>query len=656
MRTGLSDDLRVISDLRKTAVIDRELHRLNVDIAALQETRLPEDGSLKEEHYTFFWQGRGIEDVREHGVGFAVRNTLLRTIEPPHGGTERILTLRLSTSAGFANIICVYAPTLQAPSETKDRFYELMANTIDRIPMPEHIYLVGDFNARVGTDHESWPEVLGHHGIGKMNENGQRLLEFCCHRNLCVTNTFFQNKLCHRASWRHPRSKHWHQLDLIITRRGSLNSVRNTRAYHSADCDTDHSLVISNIKIKPKKLHTLKRKCQPRIDASKASCPARNQILVEHLAELLPVERAERAADGWRSLRSAIYNAAVLAYGIKERNSADWFGANIGELEPTISSKRRAMLEYKSDPSQRNLQVLRAARKRAQQVARHCANNYWLQLSDSIQRASDSGNIRGMYEGIKRATGRPVARTALLRSRSGEPISSRTEQLSRWVEHYLDLYSNVNNVSQEALDAIENLPPLDALDAEPSVEELNKAIDILPCGKAAGEDGIPPEVIKSGKRALLGPLHELLCLCWREGQVPKDMRDAKIITLYKNKGDRSDCNNYRGISLLSIVGKVFARVVLGRLQALADRVYPESQCGFRAQRGTSDMIFSLRQLQEKCREQRRPLYIAFIDLTKAFDLVSRGGLFLLLRKMGCPPPSSQHHLFLPRRHAGRSQP
>ncbi|XP_018026545.1 uncharacterized protein LOC108681971 [Hyalella azteca] len=511
MRTGLSDDLRVISDFRKTAVIDRELHRLNVDIAALQETRLPEDGSLREEHYTFFWQGRGIGDVREHGVGFAVRNTLLRTIEPRHGGTERILTLRLSTSAGFANIICVYAPTLQAPPETKDRFYELLANTIDRIPMPEHIYLVGDFNARVGTDHESWPEVLGHHGIGKMNENGQRFLEFCCHHNF-------------------------------------------------ADCDTDHSLVISNIKIKPKKLHTLKRKCQPRIDASKASCPARYQILVEHLAELLPAERAERAVGGWCSLRSAIYNAAVLAYGIKERNSADWFGANVGELEPAISSKRRAMLKYKSDPSQRNLQVLRAA------------------------------------------------------------------------------YSNVNNVSQEALDAsMKNLPSLDALDAEPSVEELNNAIDILPCGKAAGEDGIPPEVIKSGKPALLGPLHELLCLCWREGQVPQDMRDAKIITLYKNKGDRSDCNNYRGISLLSIVGKVFARVVLGRLQALADRVYPESQCGFRAQRDTSDMIFSLRQLQEKCREQRRPLYIAFIDLTKAFDLVSRRGLFLLLRKIGCPP-------------------
>ena len=114
------------------------------------------------------------------------------------------------------------------------------------------------------------------------------------------------------------------------------------------------------------------------------------------------------------------------------------------------------------------------------------------------------------------------------------------------------------------------------------------------------------------------------------------MRDAKILTLYKNKGERSDCNNYRGISLLSLVGKVFARVALKKLQSLTERVYPESQCGFRAKRSTIDMIFSLRQLQEKCREQRLPLYIGFIDLTKAFDLVSRSGLFKLLQRIGCP--------------------
>ena len=175
------------------------------------------------------------------------------------------------------------------------------------------------------------------------------------------------------------------------------------------------------------------------------------------------------------------------------------------------------------------------------------------------------------------------------------------------------------------------------LDEEPSIEELSKEIDRLPSGKAPVKDCIPAEVIKSGKSDLLVPLYKLLIQCWKEGSVPQDMRDANIVTLYKNKGDRCDCNNYRVISLLSIVGKLFARIVLHRLQILADWIYPESQCGFRSKRSTVDMIFSLRQLQEKCREQNQPLYLAFIDLTKAFDLVSRDGLFKMLPLIGCPP-------------------
>ena len=155
-------------------------------------------------------------------------------------------------------------------------------------------------------------------------------------------------------------------------------------------------------------------------------------------------------------------------------------------------------------------------------------------------------------------------------------------------------------------------------------------------GKAPGQDGIPDEVFKCCGSELLDALHQLLCRCWEEGSVPQERRDSTIITRFKYNGDRNDRNNYRGISLLCIAGKMFARVALHRLQQLAERVSPESQCGFCSKRSTVGMV-SLRQLQEKCREQQQPLFIAFISLTKAFDLVSRDGLFKILPLMGCPP-------------------
>ena len=86
-----------------------------------------------------------------------------------------------------------------------------------------------------------------------MNENGQRLLELCTLHNLCISNTFFKGKPTHRATWRHPRSGHWHQLDMIIVRRASIGSVLISRSYHSADCNTDHAIVRAKIRITVKK-------------------------------------------------------------------------------------------------------------------------------------------------------------------------------------------------------------------------------------------------------------------------------------------------------------------------------------------------------------------------------------------------------------------
>ena len=134
MCPGLSDDLQQIHDARKTAIIDRELSKLKVDIAALQETRLPASGSLKEKDYTFFWQGLEPEERRLYGVGFAVCNTLLSSMEPFSQGTTRILSLHLSTPSEPANIFSVYAPTLCATAKAKDAFYDELEAKIREIP------------------------------------------------------------------------------------------------------------------------------------------------------------------------------------------------------------------------------------------------------------------------------------------------------------------------------------------------------------------------------------------------------------------------------------------------------------------------------------------------------------------------------------------
>ncbi|BHF79331.1 hypothetical protein SprV_0602245100 [Sparganum proliferum] len=124
---------------------------------------------------------------------------------------------------------------------------------------------------------------------------------------------------------------------------------------------------------------------------------------------------------------------------------------------------------------------------------------------------------------------------------------------------------------------------------------------------------------------------------WRQGEVPQDFKDATIVHLYKRKGNRRLCNNHRGISLLNIAGKIFARILLNRLNNYLEQgLLPESQCGVRCHRGTTDIIFAAHQLKKNCQEMRTHLFSTFVDLTKAFDTVDLEGLSKIMLKFGCP--------------------
>ena len=161
-----------------------------------------------------------------------------------------------------------------------------------------------------------------------MNEDGQRLLELCCHHGLCITNSYFKCKELHKVSWRHPQSHHWHQLDFVITRRADLSSVLHTRSYHSAECDTDHSLVASKVRLKPRKIHHAKTKGCPRINTCGTSNPVKAQSFTDSLQEKLAVQPTTSNPDAkWSHPRDAIYDSAMAAFGKKERKIADWFEA-----------------------------------------------------------------------------------------------------------------------------------------------------------------------------------------------------------------------------------------------------------------------------------------------------------------------------------------
>ncbi|XP_063585355.1 uncharacterized protein LOC134762738 [Penaeus indicus] len=618
---------------RMTAIVGHELARYNIAIAALSETRRADTGSVREMGvgYTFFWSGKMETEPRVSGVGFAIRNDIASCLTSlPKGISDRIMTLRLPlASKTHLTLIGVYAPTMTHSMEEREAFYSSLRKVIRSVPSRDKLLLLGDFNARVGRNKDAWPGELGSHGYGRENSNGLLLLSLCAEENLVITNTVFKHKDAHKVTWMHPRSKHWHLLDYIITRQQDLGDILDTRALRGADCWTDHILlrcralftIHKSVKKKPS---CIKRK----LDVSQLKCSNVQKTLQEQLCEQLPAlpVDTDTPEHAWRKFREAVFSAAETTLSFYKCKHQDWFDQNNQDILTLIEAKRSAHAAWLSDKNSAPKHAqFKQLRRQVQSRTRELKNAWWADKAAEVQDHANENRTKEFYDGLKSIFGPVQCKTAPIRNRDGMLLTDKEDILKQWTLHFSTLLNQTLAVADEALEGIQQRPIILELDAPPNTAETVAAVKQLQTSKVPGPDGIPAEVFKAGGEALITHLTRLFQVFWANGKLPQDFRDANIIHLYKNKDDRSSCDNHCGISLLSIAGKILARTLLNRItKHILDDMVSESQCGFR-------------QIQEKCVEQHQDLHLLFIDLTKAFDTVNRPALWAILSKLGCPP-------------------
>ena len=540
------------------------------------------------------------------------------------------------------SIISAYAPTLAQSDETKEHFYATLSDVIKEVPSSHKLLVMGDFNARVGTDYSSWENIIGKHGVGRENSNGTLLLSLCSQHELVITNTIFQQATRHKTTWMHPGTKEWHMIDYVITRHRDAADVHHTRAMCGSCTWSDHRLVKCKLALRAK-VSQRRRRIKPakKLNIARLKSTETRLMLASKLQEAYANTSCHgpNAVATWETFKNITLKVAEEVLGSPERKHRDWFDENDLLIRPLLTQLHELHIEAIEDRSNIDTaNAYRTCKQQAQKSLRNMQNTWWKARAADLQEAADKRDYKTFYQGLKAVYGPTHKSSPAIKSKDGVLLTEPAKVLNRWAEHFNGV---LNQDSEFDISVLQDIPQWDinmSLIALPSLEEVLLCIKQLSSGKAAGADGIPPDIYKYGGTAVAEELLKLFTQMWTEGGVPQDFRDADIVHLYKNKGDIKCCDNHRGISLLCIAGKIFARLLLNRLIKHIDSIglVPESQCGFRTGRGTTDMVFALRQIQEKCRLYSEDLYLLFIDLTKAFDTVNRPGLWAILEKVGCP--------------------
>ena len=304
----------------------------------------------------------------------------------------------------------------------------------------------------------------------------------------------------------------------------------------------------------------------------------------------------------------------------------------IRSSNPSVIEARKkaekAHLEWEANSSENNKEAWKQALKDLYKTYDSIKEKELEEHINNIEKTHGEQQYGEAWRVVNEITGRKKSKEGQVAGTSPE------ERVATWFTHFKKLLGDppvVEDPDEEIPTVYENL---DIKDDKFTIEEFRRVKSSLKLGKAAGPDEIPPEVFKYCD-------FDEICLdfCNRallENDKPDLWSYMNIIPVPKS-GDLSNTNNYRGISLICIIAKLYNRLILNRIRSVIDPKLRYNQNGFRPKRTTVAQVLALRRIIEGVKANHLPAVLTFIDFSKAFDSIHRGKMIKILKAYGIPP-------------------
>lgn len=663
-RTFGSDDASVQAKLSSYVM---QLTRLGVGACGVAEARIMGSGCRKvTEDWYLLWSGLPEGQPRRHGVGLILNSKWYRCLIDWSAVSERILVVRVRVSSGInASVVVAYSPTdtKATPEEVKEAFYLQLEAVMAALPSRDMLVLMGDFNAQVGTDPKPYGGVMGPHGFGEQqpSENGERLLQLAGALQLRLANTFFKQSsyrtATHRMKDRNKRDV-LRVIDYIAVSKRFMSSVTNCRVFRSFDTDSDHNMLVLTMRLRLSvaKQHSARGQAARPYNCSRLQESAAVQqcfeLAMSNQFSRLAGAQMQSAQDEWTQLAAAADQAAQKAgLNLKPQQKRRDFALTDATMQK-IERKHEAHAAVLSSPGDATKAAYREANNAARRAVRKDQERYFKQQALFAERALKAGNLAVFHKHVQRVFreqqgSSSAAPTAVLGGADGKQLfQSREEVVRCFAEHFADVLNCPANLDQQMQQTIEELvqqlesgqaanlnKQSEAAAEPPTVKEVKDAVDALRNGATPGVDGIAAPMLKLSD-TMLKWLHRVIVAVWQSGKAPVEWKRALLVALYKGKGERKVRDSYRGISLLSIPGKVYVLVIMAKISSHIDAQLLDTQSAFRKGRGLTDALFTIRQVISKSVAFDQPLFMAFVDLRKAYDSVPRDTLWRILRVYG----------------------
>ena len=460
--------------------------------------------------------------------------------------------------------------------------------------------------------------------MGSINEEGESILDFALSFDLAIQNTFF-TKRTYRTYKSGDRES---QIDFLLYPRSKIKEVEDCKTLLGECVGKQHAPVVMKIAMQTQTSRL--EKGEPRIKWWRlADEEVEHEFRNRVLSSVGEVEELEEVEDWWKTISEIFRKAGeeILgkSSGKKPKKSKEtwWWSPNCREA---IEKKKNAKKTYDRCRTDDNKYILKRANKAAKKAVAQARAAALQGMYENLE--SREGQKR-IFKVAKERNNESKDRTAVkqIRDENGEILTNPDMIRKRWQEYYEGLLNEENPRVKRGggVGKLGDTPPI-------TESEVGVALRKMKRGKGVGPDLIPVEAWlalgEEGRRLLTVFLNKIMM----EENIPDEWRESTLIPIFKEKGDVQNCKNYRGIKLTSHTLKVYERVLDKRLREETE--IGEEQFGFMSGRGTVDAIFILRQMMEKYAEKQRSLFLAFVDLEKAYDRVPRSEVWRSMRLKG----------------------